>query len=409
MPSDMDPSIANPLEQLTLDQLRARTSMKWTTFPADVLPLWVAEMDVLLAEPVVARVHEAIAAGDTGYPSGRAYARALQSFAADRWGWRDFDVERTAIVPDVMLGIVEALRLITTPGDAVVVCPPVYPPFYAFVTHADRKVIEAPLGPDGRLDMETLRAAFASAEHVSAGTVLLLANPHNPTGTVHTRAELMSVAALAKSFGVRVVSDEIHAPLVLSGAEFVPYLTIPGAKDAFALHSASKAWNLAGLKAALLVAGPNAVDDLHRLPEEVSHGPSHVGVLAHTAAFEEGRPWLDALLRGLDTNRALLADLVAERLPGLALMWPEATYLAWLDCRSLGLPTTPAPTAAPVVSDIAGPAQLFLDQARVALSSGHVFGSGGAGFVRINFATSSTILRDAVDRMAAAVSGLETP
>ncbi|MFG2520858.1 MalY/PatB family protein [Streptomyces sp. NPDC048527] len=409
MPSDMDPSIANPLEQLTLDQLRARTSMKWTTFPADVLPLWVAEMDVLLAEPVVARVYEAIAAGDTGYPSGRAYARALQSFAADRWGWRDFDVERTAIVPDVMLGIVEALRLITTPGDAVVVCPPVYPPFYAFVTHADRKVIEAPLGPDGRLDMETLRAAFASAEHVSAGTVLLLANPHNPTGTVHTRAELMSVAALAKSFGVRVVSDEIHAPLVLSGAEFVPYLTIPGAKDAFALHSASKAWNLAGLKAALLVAGPNAVDDLHRLPEEVSHGPSHVGVLAHTAAFEEGRPWLDALLRGLDTNRALLADLVAERLPGLALMWPEATYLAWLDCRSLGLPTTPAPTAAPVVSDIAGPAQLFLDQARVALSSGHVFGSGGAGFVRINFATSSTILRDAVDRMAAAVSGLETP
>ncbi|MFD0060981.1 MalY/PatB family protein [Streptomyces sp. NPDC056690] len=409
MPSDRDPSIMNPLEQLTIDRLRARTSMKWTTFPADVLPLWVAEMDVPLAEPVAARLHEAVEAGDTGYPSGRAYARALRSFAADRWGWRGFEAEQTAIVPDVMMGIVEALRLITSSGDAVVVCPPVYPPFYAFVTHADRRVIEAPLGPDGRLDVETLRAAFASAQRVSARTVLLLASPHNPTGTVHTRAELVAVAALARSFGVRVVSDEIHAPVVLPGAEFVPYLTVPGAEDAFALHSASKAWNLAGLKAALLVAGPNAVDDLHRLPEEVSHGPSHVGILAHTAAFERGRPWLDALLRGLDTNRALLADLVAERLPGLALMWPEATYLAWLDCRVLGLHTTSPTAAAPVVSDIAGPARLFLDRARVALSSGHVFGSGGAGFVRINYATSSAILREAVDRMAAAVSGLEAP
>jgi cystathionine beta-lyase len=146
-----------------------------------------------------------------------------------------------------------------------------------------------------------------------------------------------------------------------------------------------------------------------RLPEEVRHGPSHVGIIAHTAAFDEGRPWLDALLHGLDTNRTLLADLAAERLPGLALMWPEATYLAWLDCRSLGLHAPPAPGTIPTVSDIAGPAKLFLDEARVALSSGHAYGSGGAGFVRINYATSPTILRDAADRMASAVSGPGAP
>jgi cystathionine beta-lyase len=410
MNTDKDLLVTNPLTQLTIDQLRTRTSIKWTTHPADVLPLWVAEMDVPLAQPVAARVHDAIAAGDTGYPSGaRTYARAVQSFAADRWDWQDIDIERTAIVPDVMTGIVEVLRLVTGPGDAVVVCPPVYPPFYAFVTHSGRQVIEAPLTPGGRLDADALTTAFTSARQFSEQTVLLLSNPHNPTGTVHTRAELVEIATLARTFGVRVVSDEIHAPVVLPGAQFVPYLSIPGTEDAFALHSASKGWNLSGLKAALLIAGPDAVDDLCRLPEEVRHGPSHVGIIAHTAAFDEGRPWLDALLHGLDTNRTLLADLAAERLPGLALMWPEATYLAWLDCRSLGLHAPPAPGTIPTVSDIAGPAKLFLDEARVALSSGHAYGSGGAGFVRINYATSPTILRDAVDRMAAAASGLETP
>ena len=288
--------MTNPLEQLTLEQLRTRTSVKWTTHPADVLPLWVAEMDVLLAPPVADRLQEAIAAGDTGYPGGQAYARAVRAFAADRWGWTGIDVGATALVPDVMMGIVEVLRLITDPGDAVIVCSPVYPPFYAFVTHADRRVVEAPLGADWRIDLDALAAAFATARQFSDRPVLLLCNPHNPTGVVHTRAELTALAALARSYGVRVIADEIHAPLVLTGATFVPYLSVPGAEDAFALYSASKAWHLAAFKAALVVAGPEAAADLARLPEEVSHLPSHVGVLSHVAAFEEGRPWLDALL-----------------------------------------------------------------------------------------------------------------
>lgn len=390
---------ANPLEQLSLSELRQRTSMKWRAHPADVLPLWVAEMDVGLAEPIVQRLTAAIAAGDTGYPSGHGYADAVAGFARDRWGWDGIEPDRTALVPDVMLGIVEVLRLITRPGDAVVVTPPVYAPFYAFITHADRRVLEAPLADDGRLNLATLQAAFEASP---GRTVLLLANPHNPTGAVHTRAELEAVAELAGRYGVRIISDEIHAPLVLPGASFTPLLSVPGLADGFALFSASKGWNLAGLKAALLVAGPDALADLARLPEEVSHGPSHLGVLAHTAAFAEGGEWLDELVAGLAANRALLTRLVADRLPTLRLLVPQATYLAWLDCRSLGL-HQPDDGAIRIVSELAGPAQLFLDSGRVALSSGHVFGTGGAGFVRLNFATSTAILTEAVDRMAAAV------
>lgn len=391
----------NPLEQLTLAELRQRTSMKWQAYPADVLPLWVAEMDVPLAGPIVDRLTAAVAAGDTGYPSGHGYADAVAGFARDRWGWDGIEPDRTALVPDVMLGAVEVLRLITSPGDAVVVTPPVYAPFYAFITHADRRVVEAPLTSEGRLNLATLQAAFEASP---GRTVLLLANPHNPTGVVHTRAELEAVAELANRYGVRVVADEIHAPLVLPGATFTPFLSVPGSSDGFALFSASKGWNLAGLKAALLVAGPDASDDLARLPEEVGHAPSHLGVLAHTAAFADGGEWLDELLAGLDANRALLTRLVADKLPTLRLLVPEATYLAWLDCRSLGL-HQPDDGAIRIVSELAGPAQLFLDQGRVALSSGHVFGTGGAGSVRVNYATSSAILTEAIDRMAAVVNG----
>ncbi len=283
------PALPDPLEQLTLAELRTRTSTKWREHPPEVLPLWVAEMDVPLAEPVQRVLHDAVARSDTGYPAGTGYAEALAAFAAERWAWHDVDVARTALVADVMVGVVEALRLLTAPGDTVVVSCPVYPPFYGFLEAAGLHVHEAPLGADGRLDLEVLGAAMAGP-----ATAYLLCNPHNPTGTVHTAQELAAVAALAAEHRVRVVSDEIHAPLVLPGARFVPYASV--AEDGLAVLSATKGWNLAGLKAALLVAGPAAADDLSRLPEVVTHGPSHLGVLGHTAAFAEGGPWLDALL-----------------------------------------------------------------------------------------------------------------
>jgi cysteine-S-conjugate beta-lyase len=383
------PREPNPLHALTLDRLRCRTSMKWRTHPADVLPLWVAEMDVPLAEPVVRAVTEALALGDTGYPTGTAYAEALAGFAAKRWGWDGLAVERTAIVPDVMLGVVEMLKLVTGPGDPVVVNPPVYPPFFQFVEHMDRRIAEAPLDDDGRLDLDVLEEAYRRAVAGGGRAAHLLCSPHNPTGTVHTARELSAVAELAGRYGVRVVADEIHAPLTAPGVDFVPYLAVPGAQSGLSLMSAAKGWNLAGLKAALAVAGPEAAADLALLPEEVGHGPSHVGVLAHTAALREGTAWLDALLAGLDENRRLLAALLAEHLPGVVHRPGEATYLAWLDCRALGLGDDPA--------------SVFLERGRVALSSGPDFGTGGTGHVRLNLATSPEILTEGVRRMAQAV------
>ncbi|WP_330336318.1 MalY/PatB family protein [Streptomyces sp. NBC_00557] len=383
------PGEPGPLQALGLEQLRRRTSMKWRTYPEDVLPLWVAEMDVPLAEPVVSAVTGALALGDTGYPAGTAYAEALAAFAAERWDWDGIAVERTAIVPDVMLGVVEMIKLVTGPGDPVIVNPPVYPPFFQFVAHMDRRVAEAPLGAGGRLDLAALEQAFREAGAGSGRAAFLLCSPHNPTGTVHTAEELAAVAALAERYGVRVVADEIHAPLVAPGVAFVPYLSVPGAERGLSLMSASKGWNLAGLKAALALAGPKAAPDLDRLPEEVSHGPSHVGVIAHTAALREATDWLDALLAGLQANRRLLTALLAEHLPAVRPYPAEATYLAWLDCRALGLGDDPA--------------QVFLDRGRVALSSGLPFGTGGAGHVRLNLATSPEILTEGVRRMAAAL------
>lgn len=379
----------NPLRRLTLEELRRRTSMKWRTYPQDVLPLWVAEMDVPLAEPVAQAIRDAVALGDTGYPAGTAYAEALAGFARERWSWDGLAVERTAVVPDVMLGIVEMLKLVSGPGDPVVVNSPVYPPFHQFVGNMGRQVVEAELGADGRIDFEVLEDVFARVHKGAARPAYLLCSPHNPTGAVHSAEELADVAALARTYGVRVVADEIHAPLMAAGATFVPYLSVPGAESGLSLMSASKAWNLAGLKAAVAVAGPDAADDLARLPEEVGHGPSHVGVIAHTAALRDGGAWLDALLSGLDDNRRLLAQLLAEALPAVRYEPAQATYLAWLDCRALEL--------------CGDPADVFLERGRVALNSGVPFGTGGAGFVRLNLATSPELITEAVRRMAAAL------
>ncbi|MFF0732364.1 MalY/PatB family protein [Streptomyces chartreusis] len=379
----------NPLRALTLDRLRCRTSMKWRAYPDDVLPLWVAEMDVLPAEPVVRAVTDALALGDTGYPAGTGYAEALAAFAEKRWRWDGLAVERTAIVPDVMLGVVEMLRLVTGPGDPVVVNSPVYPPFFQFVEHMDRQVVEAPLGADLRIDIDTLEETFRRVTGGGRAAAFLLCSPHNPTGTVHTAAELAAVADLADRHGVRVVIDEIHAPITAAGVDFVPYLSVAGGENGLSLMSASKAWNLAGLKAALAIAGPGSAADLARMPEEVSHGPSHVGIIAHSAALRDGTDWLDSLRAGLDDNRRLLADLLAEHLPAVTHRPAEATYLAWLDCRALGLGDDPA--------------EVFLHRGRVALNSGIPFGTGGAGHVRLNLATSPELIEEGVRRMAAAL------
>ncbi|MCX2949087.1 MalY/PatB family protein [Lentzea sp. NEAU-D7] len=366
----------NPLTQVPLERLRQRTSVKWRQFPDDVLPLWVAEMDVDVAEPVKQAVVEALDLGDTGYPAGTHYQEALAAFARERWGW-NLPVDRTALVSDVMLGIVELIKLVSGPAAPVIVSPPVYPPFYLFVRSTGRAVVEAPL-QHGRLDLELLERTF---RHVKADRpVYLLCNPQNPTGTVHTAEELTALSRLAGTYGVRVIADEIHAPLVSRSTKFVPYLSVD--ENGMSLMSASKGWNLAAMRAAVAISN---TDELARLPEEVSHGPSHFGTIAHTAALREGGEWLDALLAGLDDNRKLLKNLLSEHLPEIGYEPSEATFLAWLDCRA--------------VSD--DPAAFFVERGRVALMSGAEFGSGGAGHVRFNIGTSPEIITEAVRRMAA--------
>jgi cystathionine beta-lyase len=368
--------------------LRRRTSAKWREYPEDVLPLWIAEMDVEIADPVIEAVTAAMSAGDTGYSHGTTYAEALAEFARDRWHWH-IDIKNTALVPDVMLGIVEILKLVTDRGSSVVINPPVYPPFYQFIEHMDRKVIEAPLGDDHRIVMEALEQAFSVATGQGVAAAYLLCNPQNPTGTVHTRDELAAAAALANRYAVRVIANEAHAPLVYPGSRFVPYLTVEGADTAFSVTSAAKAWNLSGLKSAVVTAAPGARTELATMPEEVADEPSHLGVIAHSAALRAGGEWLDALLTGLDRNRLLLRDLLTEHVPSIGYEPPEATYFAWLDCAPLALGNDPA--------------RAFLERGRVAFNPGPSFGTGGEGHARLNFATSTEIIEEAVARMVAAL------
>ncbi|HYN30623.1 MAG TPA: aminotransferase class I/II-fold pyridoxal phosphate-dependent enzyme [Dermatophilaceae bacterium] len=367
---------------------RDRTSVKWRLYPADVLPLWVAEMDAAPCPPVVTAVEAAMRRGDTGYELGGAYVAATTRYAVDSWGW-EVDPGACRVVADVMIGVSELLRLVTDPGAAVVVSPPCYDSFFGFVEAIGRRVVQAPLTASGRLDPTSLEVAFREVSAAGGRAAYLLCNPQNPTGAVHTPEELATLAALAEAHGVRVVSDEIHAPLVHAEATFTPYLTVPGAERGFAVFSPSKGWNLAGLKAAVAVAGPGAVDDLRRLHEVHGHGASHVAAIAHTAALDDGREWLAQLLHELDDNRRLLAALLEERLPAVRYRPGEATYLAWLDCRGLGLGDDPA--------------RVLLQRGRVALSPGRRYGAPGSGFARLNLAASREVIEEAVDRMVGAL------
>ena len=394
-----------PPFDIPLAELRLRKSAKWRAVDPDVLPLWVAEMDVMPAEPIVAVLEEALRLGDTGYSFGEGYAEAYSDFAAERWGSTALAPERSALVPDVMLGAVEIMKLVTGPGDTIFVTPPVYPPFYAFAEHLGRRVVEVPLTCEQRLDLPALTGSFAEAAgHGRAA--FLLCNPHNPTGTVHSSAELAAVAEAAEAAGVRVVADEIHAPLVLPGASFTSYLAVPGSERGFVLASASKAWNLPGLKAALVFAGAKAAADLARLPEEVSHGPSHLGVLAHTAALRHGGDWLDSVIEALAANQRLLGELLATHLPSVRWSPGAATYLGWMDFSQLPCTQPPGNGGAARGDATArvGAAAWFLEKARVLLTAGPPFGTGGERCARINFATSASLLSEAVERMGAAVA-----
>jgi cystathionine beta-lyase len=372
---------------MTLEQLRARRSMKWREYPPDVLPMWVAEMDTPLAPAIAAALSESIALGDTGYVSNGRLAEAYADFAERRYGWSP-EPSTMQLVPDVNAGIFDVARVVTSPGDAIVVDTPAYPPFFVKLRQAGLNVVENPMRSTGagyRLDLDGLARAFDAG-----AKAYLLCNPHNPTGTVLSRETLVAIAELADEYGVRVLADEVHGPLTYAGSTHVPFQTLDtaSAQASVTFVSASKAWNLAGLKAALAVPGPAAVESLAALPEDAGIGSGLFGVIAGEVAFTEGLIWLEDLLAGLDHNRMRLAERLAEELPEVGYRPPDATFLAWLDVRALDLGDDPA--------------QLIVDRGRLALNPGNAFGTGGAGFVRLNFAAHPELIDEAVRRIAAA-------
>lgn len=377
-------------EDLSLAKLRGRASAKWTTYPADVLPAWVAEMDFPLAEPIKQRLRRAIDADDCGYAHPVALAEAFVGFAKSRFGWT-VDPSRVRSAPEVMIAVAEILRVVTNPSDGVVINPPVYPPFAMIIEEVGRTIVDVPLAhvPGGGwdLDLEALEKAFADG-----AKAYLLCNPHNPVGRVFEKAQLEAIAKLAKQYDVVVLSDEIHAPLVLPGAVHVPFVSVSekiGA-NAITITSASKAWNIAGLKCAVFVAGSPAMQSaMKKLPIELPERVGLHGMLASIVAFQEGGGYLDELLAHLDRNRTTMAQLVGVYLPAVRYIAPQASYLAWLDCSALGLGDDPA--------------KVFLKKGKVAVMPGLAFGRQGACFARVNMGTSSTILSEIVGRMGKAL------
>lgn len=377
---DLNPS----LTELSLERLRRRRSVKWSRYPADVLPAWVAEMDFPLAAPIKRALSEAVELGDCGYPDPAELGEAFGEFALQRHGWR---VDPAAVSPssDVVGALTAVLKEVTEPGDPVVINTPVYYPFFAVAEEAGCELVEVPLA-GAKLDVEGIDRAFAAGARA-----LILCSPHNPTGSVPSAEQLEAIADSAERHGAWVLADEIHASLNLPGAEHLPFLTVSGAarRRGIAFWSASKAFNLAGLRCAEIVTGSSETAAvMERLPVSATHC-GHLGAIGSIAAFREGGQWLDDVLAVLDHNRALLAQLLADGLPEVGYEPPRAGYLAWLDFRGLGLGPDPS---APL-----------LERGRLALSAGPQFGPQGGGFARLNLGTSPALVEEAVERICRAL------
>jgi cystathionine beta-lyase len=377
-------------DDVDVERLRRRRTVKWSLHGPDVLAAWVAEMDFDVAPVVRRALLDAVDREDFGYVEAdlTELTSAAAAFFAARYGW-SVAASRIFPVADVLAGIAAALDVFVAPGAGVVVPTPAYPPFFEVVELTGRPVVAAPMlrtpGSDA-LDLDAIDAGLAAGARA-----LLLCNPHNPTGRAFTHAELAALATVVDRHDARVIADEVHAPLVYGGARHVPYATVSDASAAHAITvtSASKAFNLAGLKCAQVVASNH--EDAARwrgLRVFEVPGPTPLGIAASTAAYRDGGPWLDELVGYLAANVARLGELLVDELAGVGWHRPQATFLAWLDCSALGLDD---------------PARWFLDRAGVALSDGPPFGAGCEQFVRLNFATSHALLERIVPAMGAAV------
>ena len=371
--------------------LRARGGGKWVRYPPDVLPAFVADMDFEVAPAVQAALRHFTDTQDYGYgqmDDAEALFAAFAHWMKRRHGWAP-DPALTVANTDVVQGIVAMLVAFTAPGDGVIVQTPVYPPFLTFTESTGRRLVENPLVDAGgrfAVDLDGLEQAARTAR------AILLCNPHNPTGRVLDRAELEGIAAVAARHDLVIVADEIHADLVFDGARHIPMETIGGAAErTVTLTSATKGFNIAGVRTSIAHFGtPELKSRFHAaIADRLLGGPSRFGIAATVAAWREGEAWLAEVMGYLDGNRRRVAEW-AEAV-GLPHHLPEATYLAWLDCRHLDLPEDTSPY------------EHFLERAKVGLSNGADFGPPGRGHVRLNFATSREILDAVLGRLASAL------
>lgn len=375
---------------LTPDELRARKGGKWRMHPPDVLPSFVAEMDFKVAPPIQAAIKEFVDRQDYGYGQWTDAEPLFQAFAAwmsRRHGWQA-DPATTIATSDVVQGLVAMIEAFSTRGDGVIAQTPVYPPFLMSIKWTGRRLVENALVDDGKrfvLDLDDLARAAQDA------SIIFICNPQNPTGRVFEQAELEAIVRIAERNDLTIVSDEIHSDLVYAGHKHVPMETIAGAAErTVTLTSATKGFNIPGLRTAIAHFGTAELKSRFDagFAEHLLGGPNRIGVAATIAAWREGEAWLETVMAYLEKNRRRVAAWAAEH--GMGHHLPEATYLAWLDCRHLTLP------------DEMTPHQHFLERAKVALSNGGDFGAPGQGHVRLNFATSAEVLDEILGRLAGA-------
>ncbi len=382
--------MASEIHIPSLDQLRKRKSEKWRRFPEDVLPLPVAEMDYELAPEIKAALIDMVERSDTGYLGPiPELGEAFRAFALDQWGWQ-VDPKQVRIAVDVGAAAVEVSRLFVNAGDRILINSPVYQNFYNWIKELHCEVVDVALievERDGlrthRLDMEGIERAYASGVKVH-----IICNPHNPLGLLFTREELGQIADLARQYGVLVISDEIHSPLLYDAKDFVPFLDVSenARLVGVAITSASKAFNLAGLKCAQFITASEQMESkLKALPEAVHFRSSLFGAIAAVAAFQSSGEWLTLVRKDLERKSQLLNQLLHREIPHAYLHRPFFGYLAWIDLRQSGLGDDPG--------------KELLERGKVALNSGHTYGPGGKGFVRFNFATSAEIIEEAVARL----------
>src|SRR5215475_11498280 len=372
---------------------RTSDSNKWRKYPGDVLPLWVADMDFASPPAVVQALRTRVDHGFFGYLMERPELHeVVAERVAKRYGWR---VSPDAVVPlpGVIAGFNLALRALTTPGDGLLVQTPVYPPILRAAGNHGLTRDEHALtrGRDGRysVDLDTFARALGPRTRA-----FLLCNPHNPVGRVFERAELEGMAAACAQRDVWIIADEIHGELLLDDRRHVPIATLSPEIEArtVTFMAPSKTFNLPGLKCAVAIVPSASLRE--RLAAAVADLVPKINVLGHTAAvaaYRDGDAWLEALLDYLEGNREVLIRELSRRLPGVRMAAPEATYLAWLDCRDARIPG-------------GDPYTFFLERAKVALNDGRLFGAGGAGFVRLNFGCPRALLTEALDRMGRALA-----